>query len=124
MRTTLILIWLCGLALLAGVIALSWNSNPYWMDAGGYAAILAADRWVVHPPGHILFVAAGRLLHAVGFADCVVSAGMPNAFHGNPEGLCRPPEVAIVFANSYTTLQVLTLLLTLAGMLSTALPNS
>ena len=117
-RRDLILIWLCGLALLAGVIALSWNGNPYWMDAGGYASIIAADGWVVHPPGHILFVAAARLLHASAFADCVVSASVTSTFPGNPKVSCQPLEVASVFANSYTALQLLTLLLTLAGMLS------
>ena len=87
MKRALILIWSCGLALLAGVIALSWNSKPYWMDAEEYAVTVADGRWVVHPPGHIFFVAVGRLLYACGFA------------------------------NSYTALQVLTLLLTLGGML-------
>jgi hypothetical protein len=86
-RRSLILIWLCGLALLAGVIALSWNSKPYWMDAEEYAQSVIRGRWVVHPPGHIFFVAVARLLYAFGFAD------------------------------SYTALQVLTLLSTLGGML-------
>jgi hypothetical protein len=86
-KKSLILIWACGLALLAGVIALSWNGSPYWMDARAYTLSVADGRWVVHPPGHIFFVALGRLLHVVGFKD------------------------------SYTALQVLTLLLTLGGML-------
>jgi hypothetical protein len=81
------LIWLCGLALLAGAIALSWSSKPYWMDAEDYARSVAKGRWVVHPPGYIFFVAVGRLLYAFGFAD------------------------------SYTVLQALTLLFTLGGML-------
>ena len=86
-RTALVLLWSCGLALLAAVIALSWNSKPYWMDAHIYARSVAEGRWVVHPPGHLLFVAAGRLLSTFGFAD------------------------------SYSALQVLTLLSTLGGML-------
>jgi hypothetical protein len=85
-RRFLILIWLCGLALLAGAIVLSWNSKPYWMDAEDYAWSVAKGRWVVHPPGYIFFVAMGRLLYALGFAD------------------------------AYTALQVLTLLFTLGGM--------
>lgn len=87
MERALLLIWSCGLALLAGVIALSWNSAPYWMDAEEYALSVARGRWVVHPPGHLFFVALGRLLYAFGFGD------------------------------AYTALQVLTLLCTLGGML-------
>ncbi|HEX7597269.1 MAG TPA: hypothetical protein VF518_03580, partial [Polyangia bacterium] len=71
----------------AGVVALSWNGTPYWMDAEEYALSVAEGRWVVHPPGHIFFVAVGRLLYASGFAS------------------------------SYTALQVLTLAFTLGGML-------
>ena len=84
---SLILIWLCGLALLAGAIALSWNGKPYWMDADEYTWSVTHGRWVVHPPGYLFFVAVGRLLYAFGFAD------------------------------SYAALQVLTLMLTLGGML-------
>lgn len=86
-RRALVSIWLCGLALLAGAIALSWNGEPYWMDAEDYARSVATGRWVVHPPGYLFFVAAGRLLYALGFAD------------------------------AHTALQVLTLLCTLGGML-------
>jgi hypothetical protein len=86
-RRPLILIWLGVLALLAGTIALSWSGTPYWMDAEEYSLAVAAGRWVVHPPGHIFFVAVARLLYGLGFA------------------------------NSYAALQLLTLLLTLAGML-------
>jgi hypothetical protein len=86
-RRPLILIWSCGLALLAGAVALSWSKAPYWMDAEEYASTVAQGRWVVHPPGHILFVTVARLLYALGFA------------------------------NAHLALQVLTLLSTLAGML-------
>jgi hypothetical protein len=87
-RRSLILLWLGGLGLLGGAVALSWNSSPYWMDAEEFALAVAGGRWVVHPPGHLLFVAAGRLCYALGFAE------------------------------SYAALQVLTLLLTLGGMLA------
>jgi hypothetical protein len=86
-KKALFLIWSCGLALLAAIIALSWNGAPYWMDAEEYTLSVARGRWVVHPPGYLFFVALGRLVHAFGFAD------------------------------AYTALQVLTLLLTLGGML-------
>jgi hypothetical protein len=87
LRRNLILLWGCGLALLAGTIALSWSGRPYWMDAEEYALSVARGRWVVHPPGHLFFVAVARLLHACGFGD------------------------------AYAALQVLTLLFTLGGML-------
>jgi hypothetical protein len=87
-RRSLTLIWLGGLGLFGGAIAHSWNSSPYWMDAEEYALTIAGGRWVVHPPGHLFFVAAGRLLYAFGF-----------------------PE-------PFAALQVLTLLLTLGGMLA------
>lgn len=73
--------------MLAAVIALSWNSNPYWMDADQYALFLSIGRWAVHPPGYILFMALARLLYGLGFAS------------------------------PYGTLQILTLAMTLAGML-------
>jgi hypothetical protein len=72
-RRALVLVWGGGLALLAGVIALSWSSTPYWMDAEEYALSVSQGRWVVHPPGHIFFVAAGRLVHALGLADAFVT---------------------------------------------------
>jgi hypothetical protein len=86
-RRALVLVWTSGLALLAGSIALSWNSHPYWMDAEEYALFLGLGRWAVHPPGYILFMASGRLLYALGWT------------------------------NPYASLQVLTLGMTLGGML-------
>ena len=75
-RIGLILIWLCGLVLLAVVIALSWNSKPYWMDAEEYALSVAQGRWVVHPPGHIFFVATARLFYALGVANPYIALQM------------------------------------------------
>ena len=69
LRNPLLLVWSCGLAILAGAIALSWNSAPYWMDSKIYARSVAEGHWVVHPPGHLFFVAAGRLVYGCGFAD-------------------------------------------------------
>jgi hypothetical protein len=39
------------------------------MDAEEYALTVGQGRWVVHPPGHILFVVLARLLYACGFAE-------------------------------------------------------
>jgi hypothetical protein len=86
-RRALFLIWTCGLTVLAVVIALSWNSTVYWMDAEEYVLSVSRGRWVVHPPGYIFFVALGRLLYGFGFAK------------------------------AYTALQVLTLSFTLGGLL-------
>ena len=117
MRKTLILIWSCGLALVIGAIALSWNSKPYWMDADGYALVVAAHRWVIHPPGHILFVALGRLLFALAFADCVLPTGSGVVFIHQPTSFCEPSQWAIALEHAHFTLQVLTLLSTLGGTL-------
>ncbi len=81
------LVWTGGLALFAGIVALTWNPHPYWMDADEYSLFLGLGRWAVHPPGYLLFMALGRLLLALGLAS------------------------------PYGTLQILTLALTLAGML-------
>ena len=84
-RRSLVLIWSCGMALVAASIALSWNGTPYWMDSTIYARSVAEGGWAIHPPGHLFFVTAGRLLYACGYAD------------------------------AYTALQVLTMLFTLGG---------
>lgn len=86
-RRAVLLVWAGGLAVLATVVALSWSGQPYWMDADEYALFLSLGRWAVHPPGYLLFMALARLLYACGFAS------------------------------PYGTLQVLTLAMTLAGML-------
>jgi hypothetical protein len=116
-KRRLILIWSCGLTLLACVIALSWSNQPYWMDAGGYALVVAAHRWVVHPPGHILFVVVGRLLHSLVFADCVLPTGSGVAFIPDPTASCTLAEWQIALGHAYTVLQVFTLILTLGAIL-------
>lgn len=117
MRKTLALIWSCGLALLAGVIALTWSPKPYWMDAGGYALVVAARRWVVHPPGYILFVALGRLLFSLAYADCVLPTGAGLVFVHQPTASCQPSDWEAALGHAYIVLQLLTLLFTLSGML-------
>lgn len=86
-RRAVALVWTGGLALFAGIVALTWNPHPYWMDADEYALFLGLGRWAVHPPGYLLFMVLGRLLFALGLAS------------------------------PYGTLQILTLALTAAGML-------